>query len=422
MKRIILITISFTLLASSLNAIECKKEVQDLKSVRDIIQTGSKMPQKDITLVDGFRAMFHEGKVSGQLRSVYVQNDLETATNTYATAFGGLLKYETAKFNGVNLGFAMNYSEDISNISGDNGKGKRSDELSSSNEKYAQLSEAYIAYEGCVLDYKLGRQIVDTPLADSDDIRMIPNTFEGIVAQYPSDVFDVTLGFLNRWQGVDAGLDDEWVKTGEDGTTFIGVSYKGVVQSSLWYYNISEQNNAIYADLAYTFEFSETSSLSASIQYLNETEISNSGIEANIFGALFEYTLKDLTFGFAYNTSAKEKGKSSFSGFGGGTLFTNMDTMILDEITQDREASSYVGGVSYALGDFSLLYAYGNFKGENDSLGDKEHIVEQDIGVEYNYNDELVAYIMYVASEDKLNSLSTDNDWNHLRVMVNYNF
>ncbi len=406
MKKIVYAIVASSLLVSSVNALECK----------DI--------NKELKIVDDFGEIFKNGKASGEIRTVYTgykQKD-NTLTDTSATALGGALKYETANYYGLNAAFKLRYSEDVEAASGDTSKGERSDELSSGNAVYAQLSEAYLAYDGCFFDYKLGRQLIDTPLADSDDIRMIPNTFEAFVMQYPSETLNVTLGHLSRWQGVDAGLDDGWVKTGESGTSFVGVTYEDVLAASLWYYNISKQNSAIYADLAYTLEFGESSSLTAAVQYLSESEISNSGIEANIYGASVELVLNDLTLGGSYNASSEEQGKASFSGFGGGTLFTNMDTMILDEITADREASSYVAGASYALGDFSLMYAYGNFEGEADSSSIEAHIAEQDIGVEYNHNDELVAYIMYVISEDKLSQVDTDSDWNHIRLMVSYNF
>lgn len=99
-----------------------------------------------------------------------------------------------------------------------------------------------------------------------------------------------------------------------------------------------------------------------------------------------------------------------------------MDIMIIDEITSDRDASSYVAGASYGIGDFKFLYAYGNFEGKADSSFQKEHIVEQDMGIEYSFNDEFVAYLMYVKSEDKQSIANTDYDFDHIRFMANYNF
>lgn len=408
MKKIVYSVVTCSLLVSSLNALECKKE------------QGS-------SSVDGFKAMFQDAKTSGQLRAMYVSQDpKETAVkDTYATAVGGYLKFETAKYNGINGAVALTYSEDIKKASGDLDKNERNDELSSSDGRYAQLSEAYLTYEGCFLDYKFGRQIIDTPLADSDDIRMVQNSFEAVTAEYKSDSLNVIMGYLNRWQGVDAGLDDEWVNTGHNGTTFIGASYSNIVDAQLWYYGINggeNANDAVYAELSYTHDFSKDIGLSIAAQYLNESEQDKSGIEADIYGAMVELSVSGLTVGAAYNESSREKNKSSFSGFGGGALFTSMDIMILDEITSDRDASSYLASASYELGDFAIFYGYGDFKGDPDSSAVKEHIVEQDAGVEYNYNDEFAAYVIYVKSEDRLSSVTNGNDWEHVRVMASYSF
>jgi predicted porin len=99
-----------------------------------------------------------------------------------------------------------------------------------------------------------------------------------------------------------------------------------------------------------------------------------------------------------------------------------MDTMIIDEIAQDRDADVWVGGISYTMGDLSMLYAYGDFLGDKDSVGKKAHITEQDIGFAYNVNDEFIMSGIYVIEEDKENSSKTDYDWNRMQVMVTYNF
>ena len=46
------------------------------------------------------------------------------------------------------------------------------------------MAEAYINYKYDTLNFRAGRQVLNTPLADSDDICMIQNTFEAYVATY----------------------------------------------------------------------------------------------------------------------------------------------------------------------------------------------------------------------------------------------
>ncbi|MCW9067841.1 MAG: OprD family outer membrane porin, partial [Sulfurimonas sp.] len=329
--------------------------------------------------------MFENAKVSGELRSVYAGYKQEKAgeSDTYATAFGGELKYELAELNGFSAAAAFRISHDIGALTGE--EGKQNAELSSSDGEYTVLSEAYLNYKNGDFNFRGGRQVIDTPLADSDDIRMIPNTFEAYIATYELPNFIFMVGNLQDWQGVDAGLDDEWVKTGEDGTWFGSVTYTADnIEASAWYYNITKQLNAAYFDASYNYNINDDVSILGAAQYLSQSEISNSGEEASIYGLLAEFSAYDLGVSLAYNHSQKQSGKTSFSGFGGGTLFSNMDIMILDEITADRDSRAIVAGLSYEIGDLTLTYAYGDFDGDADSIGDKANVVEQDIGFEYS--------------------------------------
>ncbi|SFV59760.1 hypothetical protein MNB_SM-5-538 [hydrothermal vent metagenome] len=160
----------------------------------------------------------------------------------------------------------------------------------------------------------------------------------------------------------------------------------------------------------------------AGVQYLKESELDNSGVEANIYGAMGEVASHGLDFMLAYNKSTKESGKHTFSGFGGGKLFTSMDTMILDEITEDRDADAIVGSLSYEIDDFTLLYAYGDFQGDADSSGAKANIIAQNIGVDYAPNDDFTLSTVYVIHDNTEDATSTFFNDKNFRVLASYNF
>ena len=369
--------------------------------------------------------IFADGNVSGQIRAVYADYDQkEEATNKdrFGTAIGGFLKFETASLEGLNAAVAFTTSQDVGFATGDKETNENNNELSSSAGNYTQLSQAYINYAYDTFNFRAGRQTIDTPLADSDDIRMIANTFEATIATYTFSDFTFTAGNLQQWQGFDAGLDDAWVNTGEDGTWFGGITYGGAVNVNAWAYNITKLVNASYIDGEFSYELTDEVSFLAALQYLHESELENSGVEAQIYGAKAELSLYGIGFNLAYNKAEKKEGKESFSGFGGGALFTSMDMMILDEIASDREASATLGGVSYALGDVNFFYFYGDFIGEADGAGDKAHRVEQNIGFEYTANEAFFAALMYALQEDKEAAAHNENDWSRLQVTLNYNF
>jgi len=420
MKKIYL-TILFIYMTTALAADEGQKR-ERLHSVKELIGTVTKMKDNDISMVDNFKHMFKDAKVSGQIRMMYAgyNQKEENVDNTFATALGGILKYELAKYNGFNAGVAIYTSHDIPVMSGENTR--HNDELSSSKGEYTTVGEAYLNYNYSDFNFRAGRQKLDTPLADSDDRRMIQNSFEAYVATYNYEGFDFMVGRINNWQGVDNELDNGWSATGKNGTNFGGVSYSDKYELNLWYYNITDATNTFYFDSGVNYPLTKELNIHAMVQFLKEDELSKSGYDADIYGAMLEFVFDGVGVNFAYDSTDASNKKQTFSGTGGGTLYTSMDTMILDTIAIDRKAQAIVSGISYNYDNLNFLYAYGTFIGDKDSNGIKAYIVEQNIGFEYNVNEEFIISATYVLEDDRLNHKKTENDWNRAQLMIHYNF
>ena len=427
MKKIINISLLASCLVSTLLAEEVEENRDRLHSVKKAIASVHEVEQKELDVVDGFAHMFHDGKVTGQIKTMYSGIGYTNAQDIYATAVGGFLKYELAEYKGFNAGVEFATTNDINGISG--AGIKRNNELSSSAGSYTQMSESYINYQYHTLNIRGGRQTIDTPLADSDDIRMVSNSFEAYIVTYELSGFTLMGGTLLSWQGYDADLDAAWQKTGKDGTYFGGASYSDdALDASLWYYNINGEmgdataNNSFYADIVGHFHLSQELSVHLGAQYLKQNELDSSGVASNIYGATAEVVINGLGLNIAYNKSLKESNKQSFSGFGGGTLFTSMDNMIVDIIAVDRDVDAFVSGISYEYSeDLNFLYAYGDFKGDKDSSGVKEHIIEHNIGATYEHNDFILGAI-YTLQEDKEKTGINGGDLNNVRVLLSYNF
>ncbi len=422
MKQYMKLFATLLILGVLANADGISEKRERIHSVRKVVDSVGKLENKEVSMTDTIKSMFSDGKVSGQVRTIYAgyRQKKVGVDDTYATAIGGILKYELAELKGFNAGVAFYTSHDISFATGSGVN--QNNELSSTSGKYTDMSEAYLNYKHKNLNIRVGRQSLDTPLADSDDIRMIQNSFNAYILSYNYEGFDFIGGHLNSWQGVDAGLESGWQDIGSHGANFGGISYNDGLELGVWYYNITGELNAVYLEFGGNYEINNDVQIHAMTQYLNEKELDKSGFGADIYGAMFELVVNDIGFNIAYNRANKKAGLESFSGFGGGTLYTSMDTMIINDITKDREANALVSGISYTFDDFNLLYAYGDFQGKADSLNVKEHIVEQDMGFEYNFNDRFLASAIYVVSQDKENSVKTSNDWDRFQVMLNYNF
>ena len=407
-------------------------------SVRDAQALSNNTLSKAVCLecgVDNIADMFKHGTVSGQIRLGHINYDTKVAgaKDTSATAIGGQLKFETAHFNGVSLGAAVYTSQNINALSGDQGDGKFYTDLTSSERNYTELAEAYINYSKGGFNFRGGRQLIDTPLADSDDIRMTPHTFEAYVASYSFDDLGLTLigANLQRWQGVDSGYenvtDSGWAETGEDGTWMGAVTFeKDNIAAGVWYYDVDKSAKAVYADVAYTLELDNDVAITFAGQYLTESESENSNIDGSIAGVMVEAGIGSFTVAGAYNSVSVNDGKSLFEGFGGGSSFTNMDTntagFLHDGSAGDGE--SYVLSLGYEIAGVNLVAAYGDFQADALANGTgKQHATEINVGVGYSHNDgEIEANLVYVVGEDKESSIATDKDDDHLQLTLNYNF
>lgn len=385
-------------------------------SVRAVVDSIGEIEVKEVDSVDKFVLMFKEAKASGRVRLMYGEyiNKKTNTPDTYTTALGGILKYELAELNGFNAGVAFYTSQDIAFITGESSR--QYSDFSSDRGNYTKLAESYVNYKYNGFNLRVGRQVIDTPLADSDDIRMIQNTFEAYTATYTLDNFEFMIGNLQRWQGYDAELKEEWVAAGTSGTNFTGVSYKDVFEFNAWYYNITGIADAYYFDGGFEYPVNENITIHSVVQYLRESELDNSAIDTTIYGGLFEVVMYGLGINVAYNKALLSDTKTTFSGFGGGTLFTSMDTLILNDIASDSDTEYLVSGFVYDYDHLSFLYAYGELKNKTD------YVAERDIGFEYNVNDEFIVAAIYVIHEDLKNSIKTDADWNRAQLKLNYNF
>ena len=407
-------------------------------SVRKAIQKVTQQSPKELDIVNGFWHMFHDATFSGNIRSLYSGYYNNNDTDTYATAVGGDLQYELAKYKGFNAAIAFTTTHDLSLLSGEKGSQQHNEELSGTTGTYTELTQAYLDYRFKEFSIRIGRQTIDTPLADTDDTRMVPNTFQAYTLLFKQESFSLLAGYFTKWQGSGTGLEQQesWVKSGENGVGFGGLTFSNnLIETNIYYYHISnpsqddilkgvEQNgnNAFYFDAIIGYYLSKNVDLHTGVQYLKENEVDKSGISANIYGAMAELIVNGIGVNIAYNKALKQTAKKSFSGYGGGTLFTNMDAMILDEITEDRDAQAIVAGLAYKVDNFNFLFAFGDFQGNANSSGVKEHITEQNIGAEYSPNDTLTLGAIYVIDKNKEDVTSTNFNGKNLRFLLSYNF
>lgn len=145
-------------------------------------------------IVDNFFDMFKEGDFYGRLRSnTYFLNwEKESATqkNYVASGLGGSLIYQSAIYNDFDFKTGLYYSRgfislpdsEISKLKSAKDVFSRFDKTNTGSDDMAVLGQAYIRYSGIKKsEIKVGRQLVETFFTKSNDIAMIPNTFDAAV-------------------------------------------------------------------------------------------------------------------------------------------------------------------------------------------------------------------------------------------------
>jgi len=325
-----------------------------------------------------------ELKTTANLRVGAVQIEDDTGAKNSTLALGGSLGVETAPIQGLSVGATFYTTNAIF------GKDNEAMFLNSTNDSYSIVGEAFIKAQLGKTTIKAGRQIIDTPYADSDDIGMIPNTFEGY-SLVNQDIADTTiiLASLDKWSGVDSERPEQFNEMQDSGDAVLtgGLIYEGVENTTLqaWHYKL-DNANLTYLEAGY-----ETEQFSVAGQY-SDQDNSNS-----VFGLSAGVNFGDLALSTAYNKVDGEV----INGFGGGPFFTSSEDHTVAEVA-DQEA--WLVGAEYGYQKFTGGVTHVNFdKGEN----------ETDYLLSYAMNDNFALDIIYSDMYD---------DGKMTRVFANYNF
>jgi len=144
--------------------------------------------------VGTFGAMFTEGDFYGRIRSnTFVfdwENETPTEKDHYASGLGGSLLFKSASYRDFDFTTGVYYSHGFTNLPPEDAAllkpGQdvlsRFDYINTGSQDLGVIGQAYIGYTG--LDHTtllLGRQLVESFYTKSNDAKMIPDTFDGVV-------------------------------------------------------------------------------------------------------------------------------------------------------------------------------------------------------------------------------------------------
>lgn len=433
---------------------------------------------------DDLAGMFKEGKASGQLRAFYIDRDYDgysdaTSVHRNATAIGGYLKYETGVWNGLSLGTAFYTSnglflKDKTTSTGTDNPEVDPTLLGKSNESISYLGEAYVQYKNGNTTFKGGRQKLDTPMAGSDDARMLPNLFEAYVLSN-TDVKDTTLiaahvtkfaqgsfgrvyngGVLSVTSGY--SLVDSKTHVGEFvdmGTYAIGENtggvsvaaaiYSGVpgLKLQLWDYYAQDILNAVYAEANYGWSYASGVAPYVAAQWINERDVGSNGvanstnklanIDSDFIGAKVGVKLSN----FDLSVAASHNSKNSDAAIGGGTIspWGGMPAYTQGMVTRHqfmagtdawKVAAAYDWknyGVNLNTGVYYVEYDMDPLNGYSNAAASDE---SSESGFDIIYNPQAVKNLQLRLranyARDFQETTSGDVSWDEYRFIANYNF
>ena len=415
---------------------------------------------------DTLEEAFSQGKTSGQIRLFYITRDRsgtigDTQTDRSAFAGGGHLKFETAPLNGLSFGVAY-YSTGSLGLDSDT-KDKVNPSLYGEDKRgYAVLGEAYLKYQvdNTVITY--GRQKLNTPLAGTDDARMLPNLFEAAVMsnsdlekttlilahvtkfqagtfsnQYGGGALGVSAGYslVNSESGRFMDMGKYAIGKDTDGVTVGAVIYKGIdnMTLQLWDYYAHDILNAVYAqaDLKWHCLLSDTVKPFAAAQLISESDVGDKyvgkvdstyyalkvGAKYGAFSAYAAYSQTDS------DTAAATNG-GVITPWGGMPAFTQgMVTrhMFFADTSAWKVAGSYNFKKSGVPLNTALYYTEFDVGADN-AVKNGVAWTAKEFGFDMKYYPEAVKNLQVRLRGNFPTDFVKGLDWSEYRVILNYNF
>ena len=432
-----------------------------------------------LNAADDLSSMFTEGKTSGQIRAFYIDREYQGGsgadTHRNSLALGGHLKFETSDYKGLSFGAAFYTSNDVPVLDytkDDGADGKKDPTLVGQGyDSYAMLGEAYLQYTLSNTTFKGGRQTLDTPLAGSDDARMVKNLFEayllvntdipnttliaGHVDKFAQgtfgQVYNPAANAANSLLSVTSGYSavDTKNQTGEfinmgkysvgkstNGVSVVSATYKkDGLKIQAWDYYAHDILNAIYADISYNMKMDAFAPYIAA-QIISESDIGDK-IAGDVNGLYWAAKAGAKFSGFntyvAYSqTSSNDAGDAAtknaiITPWGGMPAYTQ-GMVTRHMFLAGTNAYKLVGSYSFKdMGtNLSMTAYYASFDMDaNSGYGISRTATEP--GFDIKYSPEAVKNLQLrfrgnFPRNFAEGSSGKDTGWNEYRLIANYNF
>ncbi len=282
--------------------------------------------EQDYSLRDRLGNFNIENHLQGELRVGFIQND-----DYDFLGVGGHIHLHSPQYYGLSLNGSLYAFYNFER------------EQRIRRQKDIFWAEANVGYRIGYFDMAVGRFMVDTPYADSDDIRIVPNYFQGVKALYCDGAVGMEFIYLSKMAGWESGEDIGRFKSLAQvvGVEGIGSLYGlrlALFDDFVWFYRLEDGGDLIYLDLDYE-QFGSLIAFQGSYAHSSGKELMGE-FESTLIGALISKKFGRVNCFGAFN---RVFNGSAMPAFGGGPYFTSMEELTID--MAGDEAQSFVLGV-----------------------------------------------------------------------------
>jgi len=360
----------------------------------------------------------------GNARLGYLRSSIGSSKTLSASAIGGelLCGLSLTKTVAAHVGLFSSLDTGL-NHSNDNDI--HGDFFNQKTDGYLLLGEAHLVVSLENVELHLGRQRLDTPHMDSDDLRMVPNLFEAYMAELlVLDNVHAGMGYVRRMSGWENGGDQaDFIGVGDafggDGNQawLAWTEYEtALFNTNLWYYRVPDHLQIVYGDVSHEGHTSDGLGYTLAFQYDWGQSIgaANAGeVDAKTWGVLASASYEDVTLSAAYNRNNSHH--AALGSLGGGAFYTSMEDQTLDAIV-GKKAEALLISLEYSgVNNTTLGVTFGEFKARNKADYDVE---ELDVYLTHQWHKVVSTDIMYATVNDK-NGLGVDHQFRAI-VTVSY--
>jgi hypothetical protein len=312
-------------------------------------------------------AFFRDSLVQFVARTYYLDRQNSNGTTSQAWTAGGWIAYRSGLIGDIfGVHAALYTSQPL--FAPDNEGGTKL--LTADQSALNSLGQAYGRAQILDQEFRGGRQLIDTPLINPQDNRMVPNTFEGLtlVALPDSDrSYDYSIGFLSEIKQRDSNAFTSMSQALVGGVTpinngayFAMVKYRPLPGLSVvgMDYQVNDFVNTGFAQAEYDFKQPKD----VSNWILGANVIDQNSVGSNLLTGMpfqtYQASAKVQTSyvgwtAFAAGSATGDQSKI-FSPFGTKPNYTDMQQVSFDNANEKAVGVSLAYDLGYAFGNYGL--------------------------------------------------------------------